>query len=136
MRVAVTNNSPASQGVSTLEGTVWIKPGAKRTIEVEDTSNLERLPFLEIEFSAGGVPVGDLPAPPKSLLEKAKAPAKELAEDDTLAEDLEAALDAKPAVSMAMKKPQLLKIARDEGVEIETDDNKADLVAKINAARQ
>lgn len=135
MRVAVTNKSPANQGVSTLEGTVWIKPGASRTIEVEDTSNLERLPFLEVEYSADGVPVGDLAPPPKSLLDKAR-PAKDLAADGELAEDLEAALDARPAVSMALKKGELLKIARAEKIEVETDDNKADLIAKITAARK
>lgn len=74
MRVAVKNNSPAMQGVATLTGTKWIKPGATVTIDVEDTRPLERLPFLEIQFSEAGVPIGDLPPPPASLLEKAGNP--------------------------------------------------------------
>jgi hypothetical protein len=135
MRVAVTNNSKAPQGVSTLDGTRWIKPGAKLTISVEDTKQLERLPFLAIEYSDAGVPVGDLPAPPKSLLDKAK-PAKRLTGDEELDEELDAALDARPAATMALKKDELLAIAKQEGVKVETDDNKADLVRKINAARK
>lgn len=34
-----------------------------------------------------------------------------------------------------LKKAELLEIAEAEGVEVETDDNKADLVRKIEAAR-
>lgn len=41
----------------------------------------------------------------------------------------------KPEVSTDLLKADLIKIARKEGVEIETDDNKADLVRKIEAAR-
>lgn len=74
MHVAVKNNSPALQGVSTKAGTKWIKPGATMTIEVEDTRPLERLPFLEVTYSEDGVPIGDLPPPPKSLLAKAGNP--------------------------------------------------------------
>ncbi len=73
MRVAVKNNSPAQQGVATLTGTKWIKPGATVTIDVEDTRPLERLPFLEIQFSEAGVPIGDLAPPPASLVAKVKA---------------------------------------------------------------
>lgn len=41
----------------------------------------------------------------------------------------------KPEVSDRLKKDELLAIAEAEGVEIETDDNKADLIRKIEAAR-
>lgn len=38
-------------------------------------------------------------------------------------------------VSMANTKAELVEIAKAEGVEIESDDNKADLIAKIERAR-
>lgn len=44
--------------------------------------------------------------------------------------------DEKPAANMSLTKDELLAIAKDEHVDIETDDNKADLVRKINAARK
>lgn len=124
MRVQVKNNSPASQGVSTLAGVVWIKPGASKTIDVEDTAQLDRLPFLELQYSGDGVPIGDLPAPPASLLAKVKGKPAILDVDDL------------PPATMKQTKPELVAIAKKEGVEFETDDNKADLVRKINAARQ
>lgn len=40
------------------------------------------------------------------------------------------------SVSMSMTKDELLKVAKAEGVDVETDDNKADLVAKIEKARK
>lgn len=116
MRVAVKNNSPAMQGVATLTGTKWIKPGATVTIDVEDTRPLERLPFLEIQFSEAGVPIGDLPPPPASLVAKAKGD--------------------RPEVSMDLLKKDLLAIAKAENVDVESDDNKADLIRKIEAARK
>lgn len=42
----------------------------------------------------------------------------------------------KEAVSMDNTKDELLAIAKREGVEYETDDNKADLIAKIKAGRK
>jgi hypothetical protein len=39
-----------------------------------------------------------------------------------------------PIASMSMTKDELLDMAGERGVAVETDDNKADLVAKINAA--
>lgn len=117
MRVAVKNNSPAMQGVATLTGTKWIKPGATVTIDVEDTRPLERLPFLKIQFSEAGVPIGDLPPPPASLVAKAKKAAR-------------------PEVSMDLLKKDLLAIAKAENVDVETDDNKADLIRKIEAGRK
>lgn len=40
-----------------------------------------------------------------------------------------------PIPSMSMTKAELLAMADDQFVPVETDDNKADLIAKINAAR-
>jgi hypothetical protein len=112
MFVTVKNNSPAMQGVHTLQGVVWIPSGAKKTIEVADTRQLERLPFLDVGYTDAGVPLGDLPAPPPSLVAKVTA--------------------ADPA-TMAMTKKQLFALAEERGVEVESDDNKAELVRKINA---
>lgn len=136
MKVAVKNNSPAKQGVSTDNGTVWIRPGGTKTIEVESTAQIDRLPFLEIaQVSDDGVPVGDLPAPPKSLLDKAKGKGKPVI--PTLDEVLSAeVVDDRPPATMKQTKPELLKIAKAEKVEVETDDNKSELVRKINAARE
>ena len=61
---------------------------------------------------------------------------KNLVADDDLAEELDAALGARPVVSMVLKKDELIKIARAEGVAVETDDNKADLITKIEKARK
>lgn len=41
-----------------------------------------------------------------------------------------------PAATMAQTKDELLAIANTEGVKVESDDNKADLVAKIEKARK
>lgn len=122
MFVAVKNKSPALQGVDTLNGTVWLKPGSTRTIEVEDTLQIERLPFLEFTVSKDGVPVGDLPPPSAKLVDKALKAM-------TGAGEL-------PEVSMKLTKPALIAIAKKERVEFETDDNKADLIRKITAARE
>ena len=55
---------------------------------------------------------------------------------DELAEAIEGGGESeKPEVSDRMKKDELLAIAEAEGVTIETDDNKADLIRKIEAAR-
>ena len=71
MRVAVTNKSPAPQGVRTLDGIVWIKPGDTRTISIENIRHLERLPFLEVAHRApDGTPLGDVPAIPDALRAK------------------------------------------------------------------
>lgn len=43
--------------------------------------------------------------------------------------------DEPAAVSMSMTKEQMVRVARAEGVAVETDDNKADLLAKIEKAR-
>lgn len=110
MFVTVKNNSPAMQGVHTLDGVVWIPSGAKKTIEVADTRQLERLPFLDVGYTGAGVPLGDLPAPPPSLVAKVVCPA-----------------------TMAMTKKQLFALAEERGVEVESDDNKSELVRKINA---
>lgn len=40
-----------------------------------------------------------------------------------------------PIASMSMTKAELVAMAREQGVAFETDDNKADLIAKINAHR-
>lgn len=47
-----------------------------------------------------------------------------------------AAPENKADATMAQTKDELLAIARAEGVEVESDDNKADLVAKIEKARK
>lgn len=39
-------------------------------------------------------------------------------------------------VSMSLKKDELLAIAAAEGIAVETDDNKADLIRKIEAGRK
>jgi len=61
-----------------------------------------------------------------------------LAEFVPSASDLEALggiVDApRPAPSMAMTKAELLAMAEEHGVAVETDDNKAELVRKIEAA--
>lgn len=41
-----------------------------------------------------------------------------------------------PEVSMALKKDELLGIARSEGIEVDSSDNKPELIAKIEAARK
>lgn len=41
-----------------------------------------------------------------------------------------------PTATMAQTKEELLAIAKAEGVKVESDDNKADLVAKIEKARK
>ena len=43
--------------------------------------------------------------------------------------------DELPAVSMDLKKDELLAIAQKEGVEVDSDDTKSDIIAKIEAAR-
>ena len=43
--------------------------------------------------------------------------------------------DELPEVSMDLKKDELLAIAEKEGVEVDSDDTKADIIAKIEAAR-
>jgi hypothetical protein len=44
--------------------------------------------------------------------------------------------DEEEKASMSMSKPALMDMARTLGVEVETDDNKADLVEKINRYRR
>lgn len=51
-------------------------------------------------------------------------------------ETKEPSTDEPVPVSMDLLKADLIRIAEAEGVEIETDDNKADLVRKIEAARK
>lgn len=43
--------------------------------------------------------------------------------------------DALPEVNMDLKKDELVEIAKSEGVEIDSDDTKADIIAKIEEAR-
>ena len=47
-----------------------------------------------------------------------------------------AAPEDKAEPSMDMLKDELLDMAKSEGVDVESDDNKADLVRKIKAARK
>lgn len=47
----------------------------------------------------------------------------------------EAPADELPEVSMDLKKDDLVSIASQEGVELEDDDTKADIIAKIEAKR-
>jgi hypothetical protein len=49
--------------------------------------------------------------------------------------ELRAEMGLPPVASMSMTKPELLAMADEQGVPVETDDNKADLIAKINAHR-
>lgn len=47
-----------------------------------------------------------------------------------------AAPDNKAEVSMSMTKPELLKAAKAEGVDVTDDNNKAEIIAKIEKARK
>lgn len=42
--------------------------------------------------------------------------------------------EALPAASMTMTKAELLQLARARGIEVESDDNKASIITKIEAA--
>ncbi len=59
---SVTNNSKAPQGVHTVSGVVFVRPGMTRPVELSETglALASRLPFLTVE----GGPVQDKPSEP------------------------------------------------------------------------
>lgn len=127
IRVKITNNGPAAEGVETVEGRRWIAPGRSRevTIAEEIAPRVARIKSLSVEevhdetldsevvaldnhnpdpLDHDGRPGGSLPADPPSLTGK--------------------------------NKTQLLEIAEAEGVEIEEGSTNADIMSAIELARE
>lgn len=123
------NDAPGARTIRKVGGG-YVTVDAGQTVDVA-RHLVKKLPPGLVEVSEDGEVAEPMPEIPADVAALAKGEPV-IPTDEVLSAEV---VDASE-VSMALTKRELLAIAKAESVDVETDDNKADLVRKINAARK
>lgn len=126
------NDAPGARTIRKVGGG-FVTVDAGQTVEVA-RHLVRKLPPGLVEIDEEGEAVALVPEIPSDVAALAKGEVAIPSLEEVLS--AEVVEPNKPEVSMALTKAELVKIAKAEKVVFETDDNKADLVRKINAARK
>jgi hypothetical protein len=124
------NEAPGARSIRKIGGG-YVTIDAGQTAEVARHLVMKLPPGL-VEVDEDGEVAEPVPEIPADVADLAKGETVIPSLDEVLSAEVVEA----PEVSMALTKAELVKIAKAEKVGFETDDNKADLVRKINAARK